>query len=176
MMTERRPHRPTPARSGWLLPALGLGLLFALGSVGCRPVPPEASVEGVPQACCTEGDTELQNFAGCRIPTRKCRSRRGEKWWMRGSVHCGPVDEANCAGGRCCSYQPQYNPDLSEPIENWAPPGHDKPTNNVTDPDAPPQHDVPQPKDPSTEAAPPADAPPAEEATAEGEPPPDARP
>ncbi|MEX1369288.1 MAG: hypothetical protein AB1Z98_39535, partial [Nannocystaceae bacterium] len=48
--------------------------------------------------------------------------------------------------------------------ENWAPPGHDRPTNNVTDPNAAPQHDVPAPgrssgptttePAPSTEATP----------------------
>ena len=32
-----------------------------------------------------------------------------------------PTDPENCTGGRCCTYAPQYDGDLNEPIENWAP-------------------------------------------------------
>jgi len=130
-----------------LPPCLGIvsGLFLCLSLGGCRQIQPEAAVEGIPQACCTSADPKLQDFKGCRIPQRSCKSRKGEKFWMRGSVSCGPVDEAQCAGGRCCSYRAQYDANLSEPVENWAPPGFDKPTNNVTDPNAKPQHDLPQP-------------------------------
>lgn len=129
-----------------LLP-LSLGSLLGLLVLpGCRVVKPEVSVEGVPQACCGSADSKLQTFKGCRIlPRGSCKSRHGEKFWMRGDIACGPVDEAQCEGGRCCKYRPQYDADLSEPVENWAPPGFDSPTNNVTDPDAPPQHDLPEP-------------------------------
>ncbi len=132
---------------------IALGLLL-----GCHPVKPEVSIEGAPQACCLSADPTLQNFKGCRIPRRRCKSRQGEKFWMRGAVSCGPVDEQQCEGGRCCAYQQQYDPNLTEPIENWAPPGHEQPTNNVTDPDAPAQHDLPPP------AANPAPAPATEDA------------
>jgi hypothetical protein len=98
----------------------------------CSVIKPEASIERTPQACCTWGDFQLQHFKGCRIPTRDCRASKGERYWMRGYVTCGPVDEANCDGGRCCSYKPQYADDLAEPIENWSPPGFAEPTNNVT--------------------------------------------
>jgi hypothetical protein len=125
-----------------LLP-LWLGLSLGLLAPGCRRIAPEASVEGIPQACCASADSKLQSFKGCRIPQRGCKARRGEKFWMRGDVACGPVDEGQCAGGRCCEYRPQYDANLTPPIENWAPPGFDKPTNNVTDPEGPAQHDVP---------------------------------
>jgi hypothetical protein len=128
-----------------LLP-LGLGMSLGLLLLGCRAIKPEASVEGLPEACCTSADPKLQSFKGCRIPQRSCKSRKGEKFWMRGDVACGPVDAASCEGGRCCHYRPQYDKDLNPPIENWAPPGFDKPTNNVTDPDAKPQHDLPAPE------------------------------
>lgn len=127
-----------------LLPLLlGIALGPALG--GCRTIKADASVEGIPQACCTTADPKLENFKGCRLPQRSCKSRRGEKFWMRGDVACGPVDEAACEGGRCCTYRPQYDASIGKPIENWAPPGFTSPTNNVTDPNAKPQHDLPQP-------------------------------
>ncbi len=129
-----------------LLPAW-LGMSFALLSLpGCRVVSADVSVEGVPQACCASADPKLQSFKGCRLLQRgQCKSGADEKFWMRGDIACGPVDEAQCEGGRCCNYRPQYDPNLSEPIENWAPPGFDEPTNNVTDPNAKPQHDLPEP-------------------------------
>lgn len=34
--------------------------------------------------------------------------RKGERFWMRGRVTCGPVEAERCAGGRCCSYLPIY--------------------------------------------------------------------
>jgi len=137
-----------------------LGLGFALGVLlaGCRGIKPEASVEGYPQACCTSADAKLENFKGCRLTGGNCKARKDERWWMRGDVACGPVDEGNCAGGRCCHYRKRYDPSINQPIENWAPPGFDKPTNNVTDPNAKPQHDVPVPGQEPSEGAP-SDAP-----------------
>lgn len=111
---------------------LALSLLFSLLAGACSRINPEEPVERTPMACCTWGDFKLQNFKGCRIPTRDCRSSKGERYWMRGYVTCGPVDEASCDGGRCCSYKPQYDEGLAEPIENWKPPGFAEPTNNVT--------------------------------------------
>lgn len=146
---------------------LCLGLGIALGLLllpACRTIKPDASVEGFPQACCTTADPKLQSFEGCRLTGGNCKIRKGEKWWMRGDVACGPVDEASCEGGRCCHYRQRYDPSINQPIENWAPPGFDKPTNNVTDPDAKPQHDVPEPgaagesTPPPVEGAPPAAA------------------
>jgi hypothetical protein len=124
--------------------ALCLGMMLGLLPTGCRGFRPDVSVEGIPQACCTTADPKLEKFEGCRIPQRSCKARKGEKFWMRGAVACGPVDETACAGGRCCTYRQQYDPSINRPIENWAPPGFDEPTNNVTDPDAKPQHDVPE--------------------------------
>ncbi|MCA9653628.1 MAG: hypothetical protein H6712_07755 [Myxococcales bacterium] len=151
-------------------PSLRWGIVLGL-LCGCHSIKPEASIEGAPQACCTIADPQLKSFKGCRIPHRNCKSRQGEKWWMRGSVSCGPVDEANCDGGRCCTYQQQYDPSIGAPIENWAPPGFEEPTNNVTDPSAEPQHDVPQPgaaKEAEPQAPAEADeAPPADEADPE---------
>jgi hypothetical protein len=125
---------------------LGLGIVLALALPGCSVIKDDASVDGAPQACCRAADSQLKEFEGCRILHRgSCKARRGEKFWMRGHVMCGPVNEAECAGGRCCTYKPQYDPGINEPVENWAPPGFDKPTNNVTDPNAKPVHDLPAP-------------------------------
>jgi hypothetical protein len=140
---------------------LGLGIALGLLLPGCRAVKPDASVEGYPQACCTSADPTLENFKGCRLTGGNCKRRQGEKWWMRGDVACGPVDAAACEGGRCCHYRQQYDPSIGQPIENWAPPGFDKPTNNVTDPEAKPQHAVPEPgAEAPVESAPPAERPP----------------
>jgi len=126
-----------------LLP-LGLGMTLWLLLAACTGIKPDASVEGYPQACCTIADPKLENFKGCRITPGNCQRRKAEKWWMRGDVACGPVDEAACEGGRCCHYRKQYDPSINQPIENWAPPGFDHPTNNVTDPNATPQHELPE--------------------------------
>lgn len=128
--------------TGKLLP-LGLGITLGLLLPGCRGVRPDASVERAPQACCTSADSKLQRFKGCRLARGNCRSLRHEKFWMRGHVVCGPVDEDACEGGRCCRYEPQYDASINRPIENWAPPGFEAPTNNVTDPGAAPQHELP---------------------------------
>lgn len=124
----------------WSCLGMSLWLLFA----GCRAIEPDVAVNGAPQACCKTADEKLQHFTGCRVTGGNCQLRRGEAYWMRGSVACGPVDEAQCEGGRCCTYEPRYDPSINDPIENWAPPGFDEPTNNVTDPDAEPQHGVPE--------------------------------
>ena len=97
-----------------LRPTLPWGILLGL-LCGCHPVHPERSVEGIPQACCSVADPKLEKFEGCRIPRRSCRSKKGEKFWMRGAVSCGPVDPENCTGGRCCTYAPQYDGDLNMP-------------------------------------------------------------
>ena len=76
--------------------------------VGCRPYEPQQPVEQTAQACCTRADPQLQHFEGCRVARGECRMRKGEKFWMRGRVTCGPVDPERCAGGRCCSYRPVY--------------------------------------------------------------------
>lgn len=123
---------------------LGLGMTLALLPAGCRAIKADVAVEGAPQACCKTADPKLQHFEGCRVTGGNCQMRRGEKYWMRGAVKCGPVDEGSCEGGRCCEYVQRYDPSINKPIENWAPPGFDEPTNNVTDPDAKPQHDVPE--------------------------------
>jgi hypothetical protein len=134
------------------------GLALSLWVGACSRINPEEPVERTPQACCTWGDFRLQNFKGCRIPTRDCRSSKGERYWMRGYVTCGAVDEANCDGGRCCSYKPQYDEGLAEPIENWKPPGFAEPTNNITPPpgEAPAADPAPAPATPEAPAADPA--------------------
>ena len=68
---------------------------------------PSMPVEQAPEACCTKGDMQLQHFSGCRVGGRRCGER--EVYWMRGAVTCGPVDTANCAGGRCCHYRPRVD-------------------------------------------------------------------
>mgnify|MGYP000087111295 CR=1 FL=1 len=123
---------------------LGLGMTLALLPAGCRAIKPDVAVEGAPQACCKTADAKLQHFTGCRVTGGNCQMRRGEKYWMRGAVKCGPVDEGSCEGGRCCEYVQRYDPSINKPIENWAPPGFDKPTNNVTDPNAKPVHTLPE--------------------------------
>lgn len=121
--------------------SLCLGMSLGLLAPGCRAVKPDASVEGAPQACCTTADFKLENFKGCRIPQRSCRSRKGEEFWMRGNVWCGPVDAGQCEGGRCCSYRPQYDPSLGKPIESSAPAGVEATTSSVSEPNAAPQPD-----------------------------------
>jgi hypothetical protein len=49
---------------------------------------------------------------GCRL-TGRCR--RDEPVWMRGNVTCGPVDEAECLGGRCCTYPHVVEQETPEP-------------------------------------------------------------
>lgn len=142
---------------------LGLGMTLALLTGGCRAIKADVSVEGAPQACCKSADPKLQHFSGCRVTGGNCQMRKGEKYWMRGAVSCGPVDEGKCEGGRCCGYMQRYDPSINKPIENWAPAGFDHPTNNVTDPDAKPQHDVPEPGAPESTPAPAEDAPASEE-------------
>lgn len=150
----------------WGPPLLVAGLLAGLAVAGaCQTIKPDAAVEGFPQACCTEADPKLEQFQGCRLTGGNCKARKGETWWMRGDVACGPVDEAACAGGRCCHYRKRYDPSINKPVENWAPPGFDAPTNNVTDPNATPQHGLPEPAEgpPPAEGTPPAaSTPPAE--------------
>lgn len=156
---------------------LGLGIVLALALPACTAIKDDVSVDGAPQACCTTADSKLKEFEGCRILQRgSCKARKGEKFWMRGHVVCGPVNEEECDGGRCCTYKPQYDPGINEPVENWAPPGFDKPTNNVTDPNAKPVHDLPAPGEaPATkpEGEPPVDTGgvPGGEAPPEAEPP-----
>lgn len=96
-------------------------VVFALGLLaGCggrhQPTMP---VEQAPEACCTQGDMDLQKFAGCRVGGR---CRQGEVFWMRGAVACGPVDDASCAGGRCCHYRPRYNPGLGAAADETSDP------------------------------------------------------
>jgi hypothetical protein len=145
--------------------SLCLGMSLGVLPTGCRTIKPDVAVEGAPQACCRSADPKLQNFAGCRVAGGNCQMRRGEKYWMRGAVACGAVDEAQCEGGRCCHYQPRYDPSINKPIENWAPPGFTEPTNNVTDPEAKPQHDVPEAGAPEGAPAPAKDEPKREEPT-----------
>lgn len=152
----------------WLGMGLGMGAAGVLMGGACSVVKPEQPVERTPEACCTWGDFQLQHFKGCRIPTRDCRASKGERYWMRGYVSCGPVDEASCDGGRCCSYKPQYDANLAEPVENWSPPGFAEPTNNIREKDdAPaPSEPAPSPKTEPETGSPAAPAPePAPDAT-----------
>jgi hypothetical protein len=151
-----------------LLP-LGLGMVLGVLLAACSGFKPDVAVEGYPQACCTSADPKLENFKGCRLTSGNCKQRRHEKWWMRGDVACGPVDEGQCEGGRCCHYRKQYDPSINRPIENWAPEGFDHPTNNVTDPNAKPQHELPEPGAPPKQAPEPKPAP-TQEAPEEGAP------
>lgn len=112
-----QPHRTPKARPSFP-PAILVAALLGLAAGACTAVKKEASVEFAPQACCTEADAELQHFKGCRLPRRNCHKE--EKWWMRGHVTCGPVDEASCAGGRCCEYKAQYDPSVGKPAEEAA--------------------------------------------------------
>ena len=105
------PHRPPNGRP-LLRSALVAFALLLLPNAGCTAVKKDEPVEHAPQACCTEADAQLQHFKGCAVSRRNCR--REERWWMRGFVTCGPVDEANCAGGRCCEYRPQYDAGVGE--------------------------------------------------------------
>ncbi|MCX4244620.1 hypothetical protein [Paraliomyxa miuraensis] len=127
---------------------LGLGIALAAGLGGCRTIKADAPVEGAAEACCTHADFELKNFEGCRIPGRHCGGE--EKFWMRGNVVCGPVDAAQCEGGRCCSYRPIYDPSLGQSVspEDAA----------ATQPDAPassePAEPAPTPPPPAEPSAP----------------------
>ena len=75
-------------------------ILLALG--GCRVSGPEEPVPQTGHACCTSTDATQQHFSGCHVRRTPCR--RAEVVEMFGRVTCGPVDEANCEGGRCCTY------------------------------------------------------------------------
>jgi hypothetical protein len=108
-------------RSSFHIPLMVLVLGLAPGCGGRHP--PTQPVDRAPEACCTDADEQLQQFAGCRVGGR---CRQSEVFWMRGAVTCGPVDEASCANGRCCHYRPRYNPDLGAPAdadETPEPPG-----------------------------------------------------
>ncbi len=100
------PHRTPMARLS-LRSALVAFALSALPTGGCTKIKKDEPVEHAAQACCTEADEQLQHFKGCAVTRGNCR--REERWWMRGYVVCTAVDEANCAGGRCCEYRPQHD-------------------------------------------------------------------
>jgi len=99
-------------------------LLVGLWLSACGRVPPEQPIDFIDQACCSEADTKLSEFKGCLVGKKNCP--KSHKWWMRGQVSCGPVDDAACAGGRCCTYLDQYDPEIGVPDEDWAPPGFPK--------------------------------------------------
>lgn len=125
----------------------------ALVPAGCGRISPTEPIPQIDQACCAEGDTKLQTFKGCIVGRKNCP--KSHKWWMRGQVECTAVDEEACAGGRCCNYAQQYDKDLNEPLEDWAPPGfpaEDKPepADDGSEPDPPPE---PEPE-PTPVAAP----------------------
>jgi hypothetical protein len=145
-------HR-SPLGSSSLLVTVLCALLPA---VGCSVVKSDQPVEQTPQACCTEADPQLQHFQGCRVARRSCH--KDERWWIRGYVTCTAVDEANCAGGRCCEYRPQYDPAAGQPpAETPA---------AAAEPDEPAP--APEPA-PAAEPTPAADAPPAAVAPAPAE-------
>jgi hypothetical protein len=105
----------------WVAAATAAAVGLLLGA--CARIKPEDPIDRAPQACCTSSDFQLKNFKGCRVSGGECRASKNERFWMRGYVVCGPVDKVNCEGGRCCSYEAQYDPNLSEPVEDWKPPG-----------------------------------------------------
>ena len=41
--------------------------------------------------------------------------------WLRGVVNCGPVDEAACLGGRCCTFGKAWGSE--DATLDWDPPG-----------------------------------------------------
>lgn len=91
----------------------------------CGKPPPTQPIELADQACCLEANDDLTAFKGCVLTRRECTKKR--KWWMRGQVTCTAVDQARCAGERCCHYVGQYDASIGEPIPDWAPPGFAKP-------------------------------------------------
>ncbi|MEM9461655.1 MAG: hypothetical protein AAGF11_46260 [Myxococcota bacterium] len=99
--------RCLPIAMGIAIP-IAISIAMGIGG-GCRPYDPQEPIEQTAQACCTRADPKLRHFEGCRVTRGQCRMRKGETFWMRGRVTCGPVDEQRCAGGRCCSYRPVYD-------------------------------------------------------------------
>lgn len=91
------------------------GLVALIGGTSCRPrYAPDEPVKMGAESCCKLADEAMTKFAGCRMVNR---CREDEPVWLRGAINCGPVDEARCAGGRCCELQPMYgSPDA---VLNW---------------------------------------------------------
>ncbi len=117
---------------------LGAALLGVLGGAACGGRYKSTEAASAPEACCTWSDPELKNFRGCRVGGRHCT--RGEIYWMQGAVRCGPVDEANCDGGRCCHYEPRYRPGLGQPGPQTTPP--EDPAAPPSEPPAPTPDDT----------------------------------
>ena len=142
-----------------------LGLVF--GS-GCRArYDASEPINAIPTACCKEGDQELQHFKGCR-PDGRCKS--GEPYWLRGAITCGPVDEAACAGARCCEYRTQGDsPNTSSEEESSASEPTPSPEDATSTPSEAPATTDPAP--PSSEVTEPSSAEPSstEPAPAEGD-------
>lgn len=101
------------SRIAWGLASVALALLSSASGCHSRYAADEP-VKMAPEACCRLADEGMKKFAGCRM-THRCRE--DEPIWIRGAVNCSPVDEGNCAGGRCCELQPLYgSPDA---VLNW---------------------------------------------------------
>ena len=108
----------------WSVGVIPVAAAIGLGAA-CGRISPTEPVELIDQAWCAEANPELTQFRSCVLGRRNCP--KTHKWWMRGQVTCGPVDDDKCGGGRCCNYRPQYDPSVGEPDEDWAPPGFAKP-------------------------------------------------
>lgn len=82
--------------------ALAFGFGFVAACTGARKVPAEAPIENIDQMCCKKGDAKSGRFGGCVVNKRACRDET--PMWIRGTISCGPVNEAECLGGRCCVF------------------------------------------------------------------------
>lgn len=102
--------------------ALALLLGLGLGLGACHKADLAAPLSGHQELCCKDARADNRSFVGCRA-TGYCRTT--EDVWVRGPVSCGAVDEAQCAGGRCCELvvEPMASAEAPEPAAKNDDPG-----------------------------------------------------
>ncbi len=101
-------------RLAWLLLSTCVGFACA----GKKKFASDAPIESIDQMCCAKGDAESGRFGGCVVTDRACREET--PLWIRGTISCGAIDEANCLGARCCQFGERWGSDDAE--LDWNPP------------------------------------------------------
>jgi hypothetical protein len=98
-----------------------IALLAALVLAACHVEDaPERPIDDHVALCCKAAEDTPLSFTGCR-PSNHCRA--SETVWLRGPVHCDPLEASRCAGGRCCSLAitpaspPETDEMIGQPIE-----------------------------------------------------------